>query len=345
MRAAIYHEFGGPIEVRDVAEPAPGPGEVIVRVLATGICRSDWHGWRGDDPDIRHLPHVPGHEFAGEIAALGEGVTGWRVGDRVTVPFVAGCGECGPCRAGDTQVCEHQSQPGFTHWGTFAEYVRVRYAAGNLVALPEGVDLSGAALLGCRFTTAHRAVVAQGRARPGEWVAVHGCGGVGLSAVMIAASLGCHVAAVDVDGDALRLASEIGAEVLIRADADAATSIADATGGGAHVSVDAIGDRNAIASSIRSLRPRGRHVQVGLVVGHGRVVEIPMDRVIGLELEILGSHGMPARAFGPILQLVVDGRLDPSRLVTRRCGLAEGAALLTEMGHDTTPGVTVIESP
>jgi hypothetical protein len=197
MRAAYYEAFGGPIRICDLPCPSPAPDGVVVRVEATGICRSDWHGWLGHDPDV-HLPHVPGHELAGVVEAVGADVKGWRPGDRVTVPFVCGCGGCPQCQTGNQQVCDHQKQPGFTHWGSFAEYVALRYADQNLVALPENVDSVAAASLGCRFVTSFRAVLAQGRLQPGEWLAVHGCGGVGLAAIMIGAAVGAQVVAVDI---------------------------------------------------------------------------------------------------------------------------------------------------
>ncbi|MFB9839326.1 alcohol dehydrogenase catalytic domain-containing protein, partial [Actinoallomurus acaciae] len=187
MRAVVFEEFGRMPDLREVPDPAPSPAGVVIRVAATGLCRSDWHGWMGHDSDIT-LPHVPGHELAGVVEAAGPEVTGWRAGDRVTVPFVCACGRCPACAAGEQQVCERQTQPGFTHWGSFAEYVAVENADVNLVGLPEGLGFAAAAGLGCRFATAYRALTAHGRATPGQWVAVHGCGGVGLSAVMIAAA-------------------------------------------------------------------------------------------------------------------------------------------------------------
>ncbi|HEY1178322.1 MAG TPA: alcohol dehydrogenase catalytic domain-containing protein, partial [Phytomonospora sp.] len=173
MRAVLFEAYGATPAVADVPEPSPGRRGAVVRVEATGLCRSDWHGWMGHDPDIS-LPHVPGHEFAGVIEAVGEDVTGWKAGDRVTAPFVCACGTCPACAAGEQQVCERQTQPGFTHWGSFAEYVRVDAADANLVALPPGLSSTAAASLGCRFATAYRAVAARGAVRPGEWVAVHG---------------------------------------------------------------------------------------------------------------------------------------------------------------------------
>ncbi len=187
MRAVVFDQYGGPAQVRDVPDPRPADHGVVVRVKATGLCRSDWHGWQGHDPDIT-LPHVPGHELAGVVEAVGPRVGTWRPGDRVTVPFVCACGTCASCARGDHQVCERQTQPGFTHWGSFAQYVALDHADVNLVAVPQDMSFATAASLGCRFATAFRAVVQQGRATAGEWVAVHGCGGVGLSAVMIAAA-------------------------------------------------------------------------------------------------------------------------------------------------------------
>ena len=170
----------------------------------------------GHDPDIR-LPHVPGHELAGTVAAVGSRVTRWKEGDRVTVPFVAGCGHCFECASGNHQVCENQFQPGFSAWGSFAEYVALDFADINLVALPQEMEFATAASLGCRFVTSFRAVVDQGRVTPGEWVAVHGCGGVGLSAIMIASAMGANVVAIDLTDEKLDFARKIGAVATINA--------------------------------------------------------------------------------------------------------------------------------
>ena len=197
--------FAEPLRVEDVPDPEPAPDGVVVRVRATGVCRSDWHGWMGHDPAIE-LPHVPGHELAGEVAAAGPQVRGFAVGDRVTVPFCCGCGRCEPCRGGHTQICDRDFQPGFTAWGSFAELVALPRADLNLVRLPDALGYVEAASLGCRFMTAFAAVTEHGRVSAGDWVAVHGCGGVGLSALMVATALGAAVVAVDVDDETLALA-------------------------------------------------------------------------------------------------------------------------------------------
>ena len=335
MRAVVYDAFGAAPRVADVPDPEPAPHGAVVRVLATGLCRSDWHGWMGHDADITALPHVPGHELAGVIEAVGAEVRHRRPGERVTVPFVCGCGSCPPCLAGDHQVCDRQTQPGFTHWGSFAELVALDFADVNLVPLPEAVSDAAAAGLGCRFATAYRAVLQVGRVRAGEWVAVHGCGGVGLSAVMIAAAAGARVVALDVAEAALELARGAGAELAV----PAGTDVRELTGGGVHLSVDAIGHEDVVAASIAALRKRGRHVQVGLLPEPPRV---PMGLVIAGELQLLGSHGMAAHAYPQMLALVAAGRLRPGDLVTREIGLEDAPAALAAMSDGSPAGVTVI---
>ena len=339
MRALVFEEFGGPLTVREVPDPAPTPDGVVVQVGASGICRSDWHGWAGHDPDVV-LPHVPGHELAGTVAAVGARVRNWAVGDRVTVPFVCACGRCAPCREGNGQVCLNQTQPGFTHWGSLAEHVALDAADVNLVRLPDELPFATAASLGCRFATAFRAVTGVGRVRPGEWVAVHGCGGVGLSAVQVAVAAGARVVAVDVSPGALALARQFGAEAAVEGTADVPAAVADLTGGGAHVSIDALGSAATCVNSIRSLRPRGRHVQVGLLPPATGRPEVPMELVIAGELAVLGSHGMAAADYPAMLSLIAAGRLRPQELVTRTIGLDDAGPALVEVGR--RPGIAVV---
>ena len=343
MNAVVYEAFSAPPRVQTVPDPEPEPHGVVVRVEATGLCRSDWHGWMGHDPDIA-LPHVPGHELAGVVEAIGKDVTGWRKGDRVTVPFVGGCGACPQCQSGNQQVCDRQFQPGFTHWGSFAQYVSIHRADLNLVRLPDAMEFATAASLGCRFATSFRAVVDQSRVTAGQWVAVHGCGGVGLAAVMIASAAGAKVVAVDISDRALALAREVGATVTLNATAlaDVAEAVREVTGGGAHVSMDALGHPTTCADSILSLRKRGRHVQVGLLLAEHRQPALPMDRVIADELEILGSHGMQAHRYGPMLDMIASGMLAPEKLIGRTISLADAPEALMNMDAFASPGVTVI---
>lgn len=345
MKAVIFERFGGPLTVAQVADPVPDDDGVVIEVEASGICRSDWHGWLGHDPDITRLPHVPGHELAGIVAETGRNVVRWKAGNRVTLPFVCACGTCPQCASGNHQVCDHQFQPGFTGWGSFAQYVAIRYADVNLVRLPDEIDFVTAASLGCRFATSFRAMVAQGRVAPGHWVAVHGCGGVGLSALMIARALEARVIAVDIDEKVLALAKRLGAAVAIdaRTNLDVPALIREMTGGGADVSMDALGSAATCANSIACLRKRGRHVQVGLLAGDDYLPRIPMHLVIGRELEICGSHGMQASKYAEMLAMIVSGKLDPNALIGKTIPLEQAPGDLEKMGQFGTVGITVID--
>jgi alcohol dehydrogenase len=344
MKAVIYRAFSATPLIEKVADPIPERDGVVVKVMASGVCRSDWHGWQGHDPDIE-LPHVPGHELAGIVEAVGEGVSKWNIGDRVTVPFVGGCGRCSQCHSGNHQVCDHQFQPGFTHWGSFAEYVGIHYANVNLVHLPDELDFVTAASLGCRFATSFRAIVDQGKVSAGQWVAIHGCGGVGLSAIMIANALGANVIAVDISDEKLAFASQIGAVAVVNAknSPNIAAEIRDLAGSGVHVSMDAIGSAQVCFDSIDCLRKRGKHIQVGLMVADDSKPKIPMVKILSNELEILGSHGMQAYRYVEMLAMIGAGKLSPQRLIGVQISLEESIEVLTSMNEFNTTGVTVID--
>ncbi|GAA1232226.1 zinc-dependent alcohol dehydrogenase family protein [Prauserella halophila] len=348
MQAVVYAGYGEPPVLTDVPEPECPPDGVVIAVRATGVCRSDWHAWKGHEQVP--LPQIPGHELAGVITETGPEVTRWHPGARVTVPFVCGCGRCEYCAAGEAQVCPHQTQPGFTGPGSYAERVALHAADLNLVAVPESVDFTAAASLGCRFATAFRAVTAHGSIGPGNWLAVHGCGGVGLSAVQIGVALGARVVAVDVADSPLESARTLGARAVVNSAgsgaAETAAAVRELTGGGAHVSLDAFGSAGTCTQSVRSLRRRGRHVQVGLLFGEAATPPVPMDVVTAQELEIYGSHGMPARDYPQLLGMLADGRLRPEDLIGETIGLAQAPAALAAMDAPTAgTGMTVVELP
>lgn len=323
----VYDAVGAPPTLRDVPNPECPADGAVVEVRATGVCRSDWHAWRGHDPVS--LPNIGGHEFAGVLVEIGPEVTGLTVGDRVTAPFVNGCGRCEWCRSGHAQVCPDQTQPGFTHPGSFAERVAVRAAGFNIVRLPDSVDFVTAAALGCRFATAYHALTARSALAAGEWLAMFGCGGVGLSAVMVGRALDARVVVVDPSDAARARALDLGAEVGF-ATADPIV-LADVTGGGAHVTLDALGSAATADAAIRSLRRRGRHVQVGLMLDRNAHAPIPWGEVIARELQVVGSHGMAAADYPGMLALIGAGRLDPRRLVGRVVGLDQVGAELMAM--------------
>jgi D-arabinose 1-dehydrogenase-like Zn-dependent alcohol dehydrogenase len=342
VKAVLVQEFGLVPVVADVAAPELESTSVIVEVAATGLCRSDWHGWLGHDPDIS-LPHVPGHEFAGTIAEVGADIVRVNVGDRVTVPFVCACGSCRECAAGNDQTCLRQQQPGFTYWGSFAEYLSVPWADHNIVLLPAELSFATAAGLGCRFATAYRGVQQVAHVGAEDDVVILGCGGVGLSAVMIAAARRARVIAVDVNPSALELASSVGAAQTVLVDrrdlSGLGVHLVELTDGGADVVVEALGSGALAQQALLGLRPRGRLVQIGLLPGR---LELDLGVLIGRELQWLGSHGMAARYYPEMLAEIASGHLDPGRLVRREISLAEAPRALAELDEFGRSGVTVI---
>ncbi len=346
MKVVQFDSFGEPLYVADQAMPVPPQGGVVIQVKAAGLCRSDWHAWQGHDPDITVFPHIPGHEFAGIVHAVGEGVATLKVGDRVVFPFVCGCGECTWCESGNAQVCPDQWQPGFSGPGTYAEYVAIPRADFNAIVLPDAVSFDVAASLGCRFATSYRAIKHVAEVLPGETVAVFGCGGIGLAAIMIAAASGATVVAVDVNVEALALASQVGAShVFNAAEGDVATAIREVFPGGVDVSVDALGSIPTAKSAVESLRVQGRHVQIGLLLPAkiGDKATVPMHVVIAKELQVLGSHGMAAAAYPEMLADIAAGVIDPGQFITHRIPLDTVPDALAQMSTGTEPGVTIIQ--
>lgn len=345
MKAVLMTEFNGPLPVEDVPDPECPADGVIVDIRACGVCRSDHHAWKGADPDVT-LPHVMGHELAGEVLEIGPECRGFKVGDRVTAPFVLGCGACPDCRGGEPTVCDHQHVIGFSGWGAFAERIAVSRGDFNLVHLPDSLDFVSAAGMGCRVTTAFRAVLDRGELRPGEWLAVQGCGGIGLSSIMIGAAIGGRVIGIDVTPEALDMAKKLGAHHLIDATSvpDVGEAVRDLTGGGAHVSIDALGITETFHNSLKSLRKMGKHVQVGMPVGSHSNPPLPLlDLVYARQLTLHGTRGLGAHRFEALFDLVEAGGFDPSRLVSKTIALSGVHSVLRDMDSFHGAGVTVID--
>lgn len=342
MRAARLTGYGAPLDLGTVADPAPAAGGVVLRVLACGVCRSDWHAWTGADP-VPALPFTLGHEYCGEVVAVGAGVTRWRAGDVVVAPFVLACGACPSCAAGHQTTCPDQALPGFNRDGAFAELVAVPFADTNLTALPHGMDPALAAAFGCRVTTAWHALTGRAALRPGEWLAVFGVGGVGLSALMLGRAMGARVAVVDVVPERLALARALGAEIAVDARAgDVAQAVRDATGGGAHVALEALGLPVTAGAAIRSLRKLGRMVQVGMPAGDHAMQSLPWDAVYSGQLAIFGTRGMPAWRYPALFDFLAATGLDLSPLIARRVRLSDATAELRLFDAPAPPGVAVI---
>ena len=347
MRAAVMVAHRQPLEVKEVPDPAPGPRDAVIRMQAEGICRSDWHAWMGDWTWVGFSPPppiIPGHEMGGVVEAVGSEVRQIQVGDRVTVPFHEGCGHCPHCLSGFSNRCDNIQVPGFTHDGGYAELARIPNADFNLIKLPEAVDAITAAAIGCRYMTAYHGVTMQGQVQPGQWVAVHGAGGVGLSAVQIASAVGAQVVAVDIDGAKLEKAQEEGAVAAVNAlDANVPEAVKEITKGGAHVSIDALGIRDTALNSVLSLRKGGRHVQIGLTTQNEQgMVALPIDVIVLMELQIVGSLGNPHSQYPGLLALVERGKVQPKSLVTREVALDEASDILQSMSDFKTVGFNVI---
>ena len=350
MRAAVLKEYGEPLAIESVAPPEPDPEGIVVEVEACGICRSDWHAWRGHGEwadDRVPLGQILGHEPAGRVREVGERVETLSPGDRVVVPFNLGDGTCPQCRNGHGNVCADGDALGFEASvpGAFAERVRVPNADFNATRLPDDVSTTEAAALGCRYVTAFHALSHRARVAGGDWVAVHSCGGLGLAAVQIASALGASVVAVDIREEPLEMAADLGAEATVRADdsTDVPRAVRAVTDGGAHVSVDALGRAETCRNSVESLRIRGTHLQVGLTTDAERgEVSLPTDSMTRWDVSFLGSRGMPPSRYDELLRMLAAGTLDPAALVTREVALEDVSDRLAAMSDYETRGIEVV---
>lgn len=343
MKAALLTDFKNDLDLTHISDPDCPCDGVIIELRACGVCRSDHHAWSGIDVGIS-LPHLLGHEFSGVITEVGKNCNQFKLGDRVTAPFILGCGNCPDCRSGESTLCNQQKVIGFSQAGAFAQYVAIHHADYNLVHLPESLEFTAAAAMGCRVTSAFRGIVDRAQIQPGEWLVVHGCGGVGLSAVMIAAALGAQVCAVDIENSALQLANDFGANKCINAKNDnLIESIHEATNGGAHVSLDALGTTTTFENSLHSLRKLGRHVQLGKPLGQHATPKLALLELIYYrQLSLYGSRGMGAARFPVLMSMIQGGRLNPAALVKNTIALDQISTVLKQMDHFNQAGVSVV---
>ena len=340
MRAAVLRAYNEDLSIEDVAHPACPEDGVVLKVLACGVCRSDWHGWTGEHPRVKP-GQIGGHEYCGEVVEAGPSAT-WKVGDVLVAPFILACGSCPQCQMGAQNTCLDQKLPGFIQPGAFAEYVAVP-RDHNLARLPEGMSPTLAAGLGCRVTTSWHALTGRAALQGGEWLAVHGTGGIGLSAALLGRALGAHGVGVDVVQEKLEHAKGLGIDAAVNAkDGDVAAQIKEITGGGAHVSVEALGIEQTVNASIECLRPLGRHVQVGMPVGHTAHMNVNMSAVYQGNIALYGTRGMPAWRYPSLLGLITSGKVDMSPLIAREIPLSDTGKELAAFNGPTPPGVAVI---
>ncbi|WP_250528461.1 alcohol dehydrogenase catalytic domain-containing protein [Caballeronia sp. GAWG2-1] len=330
------------LAVRSVPDPEPAPLGAFIRVQANGVCRSDWHGWIGDSK--RDFPTIMGHEMTGIIEDVMPGVTRFKKGDRVVVPFSGSEGTCEYCQSGQSHLCDGGIIPGRTYPGGYAEYVSVPHADRNLMVLPEDISFTDGAALGCRFMTSFHGLVDRAELRAGEWVVVYGCGGVGLSAINIAASLGATVIGVDINDANLDLAKRMGAHFTINSrELKAVEAVMQMTRGGAHVAVDALGIAQTCVDAIMSLRKGGRQLQIGLTTKkEAGYISVPIDTIVLRELKIIGSLGMAPHRFASMIPMVASGRLTPGMMVTKEITLSDVGEVFDSMTRSANTGTFIV---
>jgi alcohol dehydrogenase len=353
MRAVVFDEPGELMDVQEIDRPEPDPDGIVVETEACGICRSDWHAWRGDWEWLGVSPTpglVFGHEPVGTVTAVGEEIRTLSVGDRVCVPFNLSDGTCRHCKSGRANICESVVPLGFVPFqpGAFAEEFPVRYADHNVVKLPDGVDPVEVAGLGCRFATAFHGLVHRVDVTPGDWVAVHGCGGVGLSAVHIADALGANVVAVDLAEEKLEKAEELGADETIDVtetdDVPAAVKAYTPSDRGVEVSVDALGIAETCRNSVQSLCKGGQNLQIGLTTSEEEgEVSLPVDTIVMEEREFIGSVGMPPHEYEEIFSMMERGKIDPGKIVSETVPLEEVPDVIASMDDFDTVGIPVCD--
>ncbi|MBM4761814.1 alcohol dehydrogenase catalytic domain-containing protein [Bacillus sp. B15-48] len=325
----------------DVPDPTTDKDGVIVKVQANGVCRSDWHVWAGE---LASGSNVLGHELTGIIEEVGSEVKNFKKGDRVIVPITGSEGSCPHCLKGNVHLCESPDIPGFTYSGGFGEYVPVPHADRNLVHLPEEVGFTEGAALGCRVMTSYHGIVDIAKVRPGETVVVYGCGGIGLSAIHIANSLGAHVIGVDINDANLALAKEMGAIHTINSkNVNPIEAVQDLTGGGANVSVDALGIAQTCVNAIHSLRKGGRHLQIGVTSkAESGFISIPIDEMLMKGIHMYTTLGLPVHRFDTLLASVARGDLQPGRMVSGEISLADVNRVFEDMKNFSNTGTYVI---
>lgn len=340
MRAAIVREFNEDLSIEEVDDPACPDNGVVLEVAACGVCRSDHHGWTGQHPLVKP-GSILGHEYCGTVVEAGSRAN-YRVGDHLIAPFILACGRCPACYSGVSNTCANQIVPGFSAPGAYAEYVAVPFDH-NLVFRPETMTPALAAGLGCRVTTAWHALTDRAAVKAGEWVAIHGTGGIGLASALLAKALGAQVVVVDIVPEKLEYAIALGADAAVNAaQTDAVSQIREITGGGAQVSIEALGIETTANASIECLATLGRHVQVGMPVGHTARMNINMNAVYMKNLSVFGTRGMPAWKYPGLLGMIERGAVDLNPLVTREIGLGQASAELRAMDGPTSPGTAVI---
>lgn len=337
MRAAIFHAPGKPLTVEEVETPKPGPGEILVKVAACGVCATDLHYLHGI-PTFKKPPLILGHEVSGWVEAAAPDVTTFKPGETVLVPAVLSCGECLNCRRGRDNICERMVMPGNHADGGFAEFLTI--PARTLVRLPDGLPIQESAIISDAVSTPFHAVRNRGRVQGGDWVAIFGCGGVGINAVQIAAALGASVLAVDLDSKKLAQARELGAaEAFNSQEIDVPKAIRKLTGGGVDVAFEIVGRPQVLDQAFSSVRPGGTLVVVG---SSEEPWTFAVSRLMFREISVLGSLGCCSAEFPTILEMVRAGKIRLEPVVGDRLPLERINEALARLEDGTVSGRQLI---
>lgn len=336
MQAAVVHAFGKPLAIEEMPIPIPGPGEVLVKIVSTGVCHTDLHAADGDWP-VRPTPSfIPGHEGAGFVAALGPGVTNLKEGDPVGIAWLHdACGGCEYCVSGWETLCESQHNSGYSVNGTFAEYAIG--SAAHVARLPGNPDFAAMAPILCAGVTTYKGIK-ETEARPGEWIAISGIGGLGHIAIQYAKAMGLHVAALDVTEEKLALATQLGAEVVVNAKSpDAAAQIVKQTGGGAHgVLVTAVSPP-AFNQALQMVRRKGTVSLVGLPPGD---FPTPIFDVVLKRITLRGSIVGTRKDLAEALEFAAEGKV---RAHIHKAKLADINQVFSDLKAGKVDGRIVID--
>ena len=318
MKAAVYYKGEKLLRVEEVPTPEPGPGEVRIKVAACGVCHTDLHYLDHGTPTFMEPPMILGHEISGVVDALGQGAKGYGEGDRVIIPAVLTCGHCAACRLGRENICQNMKMLGNHMNGGYAEYVVV--PTKDLIPVPDGLPLEDCSIIADALSTPYHAVVNRGEVKPGQTVAVFGCGGVGVNVVQFAALAGARVVAVDLQDEKLEIARKLGASDVFNASTEKIHKVIRKATGGCDTSFECIGKPAVMLQAMNVLNPGGRFVMVGYSPND---LSLPAGRIMFREMEVRGSLGCRPVDYHRIVALAAQGKLQLEPLISNRYSLED----------------------
>ena len=315
MKAAVFYGPNQPLKIEEVPPPEPGPGQLLIKTAACGVCHTDLHYIDHGVPTFKKPPLILGHEPSGTVAALGANVSSFKEGDKVLLPAVLTCGQCAFCRTGRENICLSMVMFGNNIDGAYAEYVLA--PAKDTFHLPNEIPLQEGSIIADAISTPFHAIKNRAEVKPGDSVVVLGCGGVGINLVQVAAAVGGFVIAVDISSEKLNWARKLGADVTInpKEDEQWTKTVRKLTGGGADIAIEAIGNPSTIETAFASLRAGGRLVVLGYT---HKDISLNAGKIMYREMEIVGSLGCRPVDYPKLIELCRMGKIKVKDLVTSR---------------------------